>query len=149
MRRAIAAPQIAVRNLQRAVPVNVARLKKIAAKALPLCLALPSSKQTDLSKLREIFVYLVSDRRMASIHRRFLHKSGPTDILTFQHGEIFVSVETAKKQARAFGNSLPRELELYVVHGLLHLQGFDDRTAIQRRKMEGLQERILETVAKS
>ena len=80
---------------------------------------------------------------MASLHRQFLNQTGPTDVLTFQHGEIFISVETARRHARVFGNSLARELRLYIVHGLLHLQGFDDRKRTDARKMERMQERIL------
>ena len=80
---------------------------------------------------------------MAPLHRQFLHQTGPTDVLTFQHGEIFISVETAKRHAHAFGNSLVRELYLYIVHGLLHLHGFDDRTPAGARKMKAMQEKIL------
>src|SRR5213075_3581956 len=98
---------------------------------------------TDLSKLRNIFVWLISDRRMSRLHRQFLGQSGPTDVLSFQHGEIFISVETARHHARAFGNSLLRELKLYIVHGLLHLHGFDDRTPSEAHKMKAAQERIL------
>ena len=90
-----------------------------------------------------IFVWLISDRRMSRLHREFLGKSGPTDVLTFQHGEIFISVATAKRHARAFGNSLTRELQLYIVHGLLHLNGFDDRTQSDARGMEKMQAEIL------
>ena len=80
---------------------------------------------------------------MSRLHRQFLGQKGPTDVLTFQHGEIFVSVEMAKRQARAFGNSLLRELQLYIVHGLLHLHGFDDRTQPGARRMKKAQEEIL------
>jgi probable rRNA maturation factor len=72
-----------------------------------------------------------------------MHQSGPTDVLTFQHGEIFISVETAKRHARGFGTSLGHELRLYLVHGLLHLHGFDDQTETSARKMERKQARIL------
>jgi probable rRNA maturation factor len=136
-------PQIAVRNVQRTVPVNVGDLEKFAAKALRACLRLRKRKPTDLTRLSEIFVLLVSDRRMASLHRQFLNQTGPTDVLTFQHGEIFISVETARRHARTFGNSLARELRLYIVHGLLHLHGFDDRKRADARKMERMQKRIL------
>jgi probable rRNA maturation factor len=64
-------------------------------------------------------------------------------VLTFQHGEIFISVETAKRHARAFGNSLASELRLYIVHGLLHLHGFDDQTRTGARNMHKMQEKIL------
>jgi probable rRNA maturation factor len=138
-----ALPQIMVRNLQRTVPVTVGDLERFGAKALHACLRLRKREPTELTRLCEIFVWLVSDRRMASLHRQFLNQTGPTDVLTFQHGEIFISVETARRHARVFGNSLARELRLYIVHGLLHLHGFDDRNSIDARKMERMQKRIL------
>jgi probable rRNA maturation factor len=80
---------------------------------------------------------------MAWLHRQFLCEAGPTDVLTFRHGEIFVSAETARRHARRFGNSLAQELRLYVVHGLLHLHGFDDATPAGARRMKTTQEEIL------
>src|SRR2546430_17213309 len=138
-----AIPRTSVRSLQRKIPVNVAGLQKFAAKAVRHCLQVRKRKQTDLSKLPRIFVWLISDRRMSQLHRQFLGETGSTDVLTFQHGEIFISVEMAKRQARLFGNSVVRELQLYVVHGLLHLHGFDDRTPAEARKMSRAQEKIL------
>jgi probable rRNA maturation factor len=137
------APDISVRNRQRKIPVNVADLEIFAGKALRRCLQLQKRKPTDLDKLHQVFVWLISARRMASLHRKFMHQTGPTDVLTFQHGEIFISVETAKKHARAFGNSLVSELCLYIAHGLLHLHGFDDRTRATARKMKAIQKKIL------
>src|SRR6266516_4738704 len=136
-------PQITVCNLQRTVAVDPVELEKFAAKAVQCCMQLRRHKPTQLAKLREIFVLLISDRRMAALHRQFVNQAGPTDVLTFQHGEIFISVETARRHARAFGNSLTRELQLYIVHGLLHLHGFDDRKQADARKMDRVQERIL------
>ncbi len=80
---------------------------------------------------------------MAELHRRFLHLPGPTDVITFQHGEIFVSVETARNHARRFGNSLEHEIRLYIAHGLLHLHGFDDKDAAGAAEMERLQEKLV------
>ena len=57
--------------------------------------------------------------------------------------EIFISVETAQSQAKVQRTSLLYELRLYLVHGLLHLQGFDDRAEKDRREMTALQERIV------
>jgi probable rRNA maturation factor len=136
-------PRISVRNLQRKIRVNVVALENFAAKAMRLCLQLHAQRPSELTKLREIFVWLISDRRMALLHRQFLGRAGPTDVLTFQHGEIFISVETARRHARLFGNSLIRELQLYIVHGLLHLHGFDDRTPTESRMMKDAQEKIL------
>ena len=136
-------PEIIVHNLQRKISVNVAELEKFAGNAVQHSLQLQRRQRTDLRKLSEIFIWLISDRRMALLHRKFLGQSGPTDVMTFQHGEIFISVDTARRHARAFENSLLRELKLYIVHGLLHLHGFDDQTPSQARKMKAAQERML------
>jgi probable rRNA maturation factor len=136
-------PQITVRNLQRAVPVSIGGLQRFAAKAVRACLEARKRKPTDLDELHGVLVWLISDRRMAQLHRKFMHRTGPTDVLTFQHGEIFISVETAKRYSSAFGNSLASELRLYIVHGLLHLHGFDDQTRTGARNMHEMQEKIL------
>jgi probable rRNA maturation factor len=150
-------PRISVRNIQRKIPIDVDELEDFVAAAVQRCLELRKQTRTDLRSLHEVFVWLISDRRMAVLHRKFLGETGPTDVLTFQHGEIFISVETARRHARAFkeedarrgrrvhggGNSLTRELKLYIVHGLLHLHGFDDRTPADARRMKTAQEKIL------
>ena len=136
-------PNIFVGNLQRKIRVNIAGLQDFAASAVREALQLNKAKNTDLRKLHEVSVWLISNRRMASLHQKFMHQAGPTDVLTFQHGEIFISVDTAKRHARSFQNSLESELCLYVVHGLLHLDGFDDQTQTGARKMQKMQERIL------
>jgi probable rRNA maturation factor len=123
--------------------ISVRNLEKFAAKAVRTCLQLNKNEATDLTKLRELFVLLVSDRRMALLHRRFLNRPGPTDVLTFEHGEIFISIEAAQRNAHAFGNSCARELRLYIVHGLLHLHGFDDGTERDAREMEKAQQEVL------
>ena len=136
-------PCVTVHNLQRKISINVAELKKFADNAMQQSLQLHPRKRTDLRELNEIFIWLVSDRRMALLHRKFLGQSGPTDVMTFQHGEIFISVDTARRHARSFGNSFLRELKLYIVHGLLHLHGFDDQTLSEAHKMKAAQEKIL------
>jgi probable rRNA maturation factor len=141
--KSVAPPRVRVRNLQRRIRVNVVALETFAAKATRLCLQLHMQKSTEFTKLREIFVWLIADLRMSRLHRQFLEQTGPTDVLTFQHGEIFISVEMAKRHARMFGNSLVCELQLYIVHGLLHLHGFDDRAPAEARKMKRAQEQIL------
>jgi probable rRNA maturation factor len=139
----VGTPQVSVRNLQRKISVNVVDLEKFAQHALALCLDLPNTKRTDLEMLDEISVLIVSDRRMASLHHRFMNEPGPTDVITFQHGEIFISAEMARRNARRLGTTLNRELRLYIVHGLLHLHEFNDRTETGARKMRTTQEKIL------
>ena len=136
------AATISVLNRQRARRAPVAALQKFTRRALGACLKLPSQTSV-LAGLAELSVVLVSDRRMAELHRRFLQLPGPTDVITFQHGEIFVSVETARRNARRFGNSLERELCLYIAHGLLHLHGLDDKDPAKAARMERAQEKLV------
>ena len=94
----------------------------------------------------EIDVFLVSDVRIGQIHRDFLAVGGATDVITFHHGEIFISVETAERHAQRYSTSFFEEIELYIVHALLHLAGFDDRTARGYKRMKGVQEEIVREV---
>lgn len=134
---------IRVQNAQRKLRVKLANLQKFSERALQFCLAEPSRAKGNLTALSQVDTVLISDRRMAELHKRFMNIAGPTDVITFQHGEIFISVETARRNARLFRTSIERELRLYLVHGLLHLHGFDDRTEKGSRAMLSVQERIL------
>ena len=125
---------VTVRNLQRTTRVDVPRLQRFANRVV---------RKTRLSGLSNIDVLLVSDRRIAALHRQFMNIGGPTDVITFQHGEIFISVETAKENARRFHTTTMDELKLYIVHGLLHLHGFDDTTPAKARLMAAAQKRIV------
>jgi probable rRNA maturation factor len=136
-------PEILVRNLQRKISVNVAELEKFARDALSRCLQLQKHKRTDLRKLNAVAVWLISDWRISRLHLQFFGDGAPTDVITFHDGEIFVSVETARRNAREFGNSLMSEIKLDIVHGLLHLHGFDDQEPGDRRRMKNTQEKIL------
>ena len=138
-----ATPQISVRNLQHKIRVNIVDLEGFARKAVKLCLALPREKQTELEQLPEVSILIVSDCKIAELHRKFMNESGPTDVITFQHGEIFISADMAGRNAKRFESSLARELRLYIAHGLLHLHGFDDRDLRSARKMETVQRKIL------
>ena len=131
---------IHLQNAQRSVRIDVASLRAFAEHALPLCL---KRARKGVIALTQFDVILVSDRRSAALHRRFMRIAGPTDVITFQHGEIFISVETARRNARRFQTSTENEIRLYLIHGLLHLLGFDDKKPAQARAMERAQARIL------
>ncbi len=92
-------------------------------------------------------VVLVSDAAMRRYNRRFADKPYPTDVLSFPYkqedweegepylGDILVSVETARRQSR---KNLMEELKVLILHGLLHLLGFDHET--DHGEMEALEE---------
>jgi probable rRNA maturation factor len=69
----------------------------------------------------------------------FLLDSGPG----WLDGEIIISADTAATQAPQYGSSAEAELLLYVIHGALHLVGYDDTTATERKRMLARQRRYL------
>lgn len=137
-------PRIEVLNRQRKVAVNLSRLADFAERALEQC---RRARPNTLDSLGEISVALVSDRRMAQLHKRFMQIAGPTDVITFQHGEIVISTETARRQARVVGTTTNDEIRLYLVHGLLHLSGMDDQQPAEARAMRTAQKRILRALS--
>lgn len=149
MKGEAAAPRIVVRNAQRKLPLQLPELQRFAECALQqLWRSLPA-RCVRLRGIEEISAILVSDRRIAQLHRRFMNIAGPTDVITFHHGEIFISVETAAAHAQQFHSTLEPEVRLYLVHGILHLLGFDDTSARAARAMEAMQTRIVAAASKA
>jgi probable rRNA maturation factor len=141
--KAVGPAQVSVRNLQRKTSVDIAELQKFSGDALKRCLRLQRGERTQLRKLNAVSVWIISDRRISRLHLQFFGDSSPTDVITFHDGEIFISVETTRRNARRFGNSLMSEIKLCIVHGLLHLHGFDDGEPADLRKMKNTQEKVL------
>lgn len=129
-------------NRQRKVRFDIAWLRRAAAMAIEVCGTKSGDGRSGLVAQECIEVAVVSDATIARVHRDFMNMPGATDVITFDHGEIVLSAETAMRCAREHGHSVEEELALYVIHGLLHLNGFDDRTPGARRKMVREQERI-------
>ncbi len=140
-------PILSLVNAQRRVHIPLPALRGLAAEALPLCLKARGPSPAVLPKLPEVVVAIVSDAVIARLHRDFGGVPGPTDVITFQHGEIVISAQTASRQARANREPFRREIFRYLVHGLLHLNGHRDQTAAARRKMWAAQERIVKQLA--
>jgi rRNA maturation RNase YbeY len=97
----------------------------------------------------ELSVLLVSDRVIRRLNRAWRGKDRPTDVLSFAQlegagpspapllGDVVISVPTAKRQARARGETLAAEGERLLIHGLLHLLGYDhERSAAEARRMQ-------------
>ena len=134
-------PEISLLNRQRARTIDLELLSRFAQRALDKVEAVG---RTALPA--EIVAVLVSDRRISAIHLQFMQIAGPTDVITFQHGEIIISVETAYRQATQFGTELVEELCLYLLHGLLHLAGYDDATTFGSREMDRLQRTLMREI---
>ena len=106
----------------------------------------------------EVSCVLVDDERIHEINREYRHIDRSTDVISFAMedndqfyvegmprtlGDIFISVDHAKKQAEEYGHSLRREMCFLFTHGILHLLGYDHMTDEQEKEMFGLQEEIL------
>lgn len=127
--------------------IDAASLESRVREALPLCLeAVGAAEPAVLAGLELVEVSLISDQAIAGVHGEFLGDPTPTDVITFPHGEILVSGETASRSAAEIGHPAEREALLYVIHGLLHLNGHDDLSELARTAMQAAQEGILERV---
>ena len=126
-----------------APPVDPERVRAAAAAVL----AAEGRADANLS------VTLTSDAEIATLHAEYLGVPGPTDVISFPLeddvgpetvlGEVVVSVDTAAREAAERGTSLERELLLYVIHGSLHLLGYDDQSEPERARMHARQEALL------
>jgi probable rRNA maturation factor len=155
--------ELLLRNRQRSRRVNTLLLRQIASAALD---GLPAVEDW------EIGIHLVAAREIAHINETFLRHDGPTDVITFDHlsgvpsssgrpsksrskskprtlhGEIFVCLDEALLQARRFRTTWQSELVRYIIHGLLHLLGYDDTTVAARRAMKREENRLLKELAR-
>lgn len=110
---------------------------------LPELLAVPPGPDHVLSGLPLIEISIVDDETIARVHAEFLHDPGATDVITFPYGEILASCDTAERYAAAHGLNREEELFRYMVHGLVHLQGYLDAEPAQRAALFAVQEPLV------
>lgn len=104
----------------------------------------------------ELSVLLTDDAGIRSLNRSWRRKDRPTDVLSFpvgspppgmkrpRHlGDVILSLDTARRQARAHGRSLAAELDLYLAHGVLHLLGYDHHRRADAIRMARLESSLL------
>ncbi len=116
------------------------KIKKIAESAL---------KDLGLDG-REVSLLLTDDRGIKELNRKFRNINKPTDVLSFPMedpvllGDIAISMETAERQAKVFNATLVEELGRLVIHGILHLLGYDHvKGGVQAKKMRSKEEELL------
>lgn len=141
--------KISVRNSQKEVRFDLPWLKRFARTALNVCKQTVAIEGAALPQLEAVEVTIVSNDIIARVHRDFMQIDGPTDVITFDHGEILISAEMARDNAGRYGKTLEEELALYVVHGLLHLNGFTDERSRDAAQMRRAQNQILKTCLSS
>ena len=138
-----------LRNLQRAVAVNVPLLRQMVQAFLA---ELPGAAEFNVA------IHLVDTSEITRLNETFLHHKGSTDVVTFDyggergfpalHGEIFVCLDEAFRQCRRFHTTWQSELVRYIIHGVLHLCGFDDHRFAQRRRMKRVESGFLRRLAR-
>jgi probable rRNA maturation factor len=134
--------RIEIANRQRSVQCPPKVVRKVLREALKL-----EGRDAELS------VALVGDAEMTDLNRRFLGRDKVTDVLAFPYedrgdavvGEIVANAELAAREAAQRAHSAQDELMLYVVHGLLHLLGYDDHRLADRRRMREREQVILDS----
>ena len=112
----------------------------------------------------EVSLVIVSDKAIAVLHEKWLGVSGPTDVLSFNlsspkhkrpschgkqneiHGEIIASAETASREARIYSWNTEYELLYYLIHGLLHLVGYDDQNPSARISMRRKERSVMKAI---
>ncbi len=128
--------RVVVLGRQRRRRVDAARLRRVLAGAADV-----------LGVSGELALVLAGDRLVRRLNRDYRHKDRPTDVLSFPGeggekglGDIVISVETAERNARGLGRSLPQELDVLALHGFLHVLGHDHET--DGGKMQRLERRL-------
>jgi probable rRNA maturation factor len=126
--------KIAIASPQEVVPIDRARLREVVRTVL----------DGERVKDAEISLAFVDNPTIHRLNQRYLQHDEPTDVLSFPlsernaaklAGELVIGAEVAKAQAEERGHDVQAELALYVIHGLLHLCGYDDRDDAGRRAM--------------
>ena len=127
---------------EREHPLDLAWLDRLGQCALPRVAAVQREASV-LTEIEEIEITLVDDPTIAQVHGEFMNLPDPTDVITFHHGEVLISIDTAERQAHEYARSWQHEVALYIVHGLLHLGGYLDKSPEDFEWMAATQERIL------
>ncbi|MBC8096998.1 MAG: rRNA maturation RNase YbeY [Akkermansiaceae bacterium] len=143
-----------IRNQQRTYAINVRYLRWMTRELLQELLWIENF---------DLGIYLVRAPKMAQINQTYLQHEGSTDVITFDyseapavksrignsksevnlHGELFICIDEAIAQARQFRTTWQSELVRYVIHGVLHLCGYDDLNPAARRVMKREETRLL------
>lgn len=135
-------PNLIWANRQRSVKVDLPKIRQLVDVALPMCVEKPRKKGAVLPA--EVEITLLGEAAIAKVHGEFLDDPTPTDVITFEHGEILIGVPIAAANARKFRHPADHEVALCAIHGLLHLLGYDDLNEKERVIMHARQEEILE-----
>ncbi|UCF80357.1 MAG: rRNA maturation RNase YbeY [Acidobacteriota bacterium] len=132
-------PKIHLRDDGFLSPEERAGLKRLAARVV----------REERHPATELSLWLTTDEKISTLNKRFLKRDGPTDVISFPDGEphpdgtlplgdIAVSGETARRNARRYKHAFFDELRRLVIHGVLHLLGHGHKKDAEMRRLEKL-----------
>ena len=144
------AGRIEIVNAHGSKRVSVAIMERLARRVMRL---IGKEGRADLE------IVFVGDAAIRKLNKRYKAEDRATDVLSFGIdatefgrskllGEIFISLDTAQRNAAVFGAALEEEIILYVIHGILHLFGYDDTTRVKARRMAARQDAIMRKVCR-
>jgi probable rRNA maturation factor len=146
--------KIAIQNLQKKIPVSSKKLKKLVLEVLQL---------EKIKTPGQLNFYFVNDGKIRELNLRYRSTDCATDVLSFDislprlrrgrrakqiYADIVISVDAAGRNANEFNTSLQYELNLYIIHGILHLFGYDDAGAENKRIMQNRQDALIKALKK-
>lgn len=139
--------KIRILNLHKAYKLNERLVEKIVTRVLKFC-----KKQ----KALELEFVFLDNKGIRELNKKYKRSNRPTDVLSFGmkrdefglpfYGEIIISLDRALENSKIFGTEFNREVTLYIIHGILHLFGYDDETVSEKRRMSERQLQILESI---
>jgi probable rRNA maturation factor len=139
------------------------------------CRNLNSKRRIDLNKIKRaaritleeegkssasVNIIIVSNQKIRAVNRKYLDRDRSTDVIAFPFeadlpgeagfapllGDVMISSDKAFSNAKVFGNTFREELLLYVVHGILHLTGYDDKTRKEERRMRKREDELVSRI---
>jgi len=136
---------VQIENIHPQMKLELDKLRETAQKALP---------QTNMENLR-LNLILADDAYITNLNHKFRGRDWPTDVLSFPFpeqelpteekiwGEIYISVDRAATQARDYGVRLEDEVRRLIIHGILHLLGYDHQSDEEARQMREKEDQLL------
>ena len=105
---------------------------------------------SEIKTLGDISIIFCSDNYILDVNIRYLHHDYFTDVITFDYcegdklsGDLFISIDSVRENAIEFGTEFDEELHRVIVHGLLHLIGYDDHTPEDQKVMRAKEDYYL------
>jgi probable rRNA maturation factor len=132
--------KVQIFNTQKDLPIDRKSIRNMVASSLDMLHI----------NTNEVIIHFVTLSKICKLHAQFFDDPSPTDCISFPYtpsselfGEVFICPKVACDYASQHGIDPQRELALYLVHGLLHLAGYDDINPADRRKMRAMEKKLL------